>query len=392
VRLERGRWTPVDRADSIYQYVPFEVPRGARALTVRLRYDRRSAVLDLGLFGPSGFAGWSGSAREGFVVTEERATPGYLPGLPSGEWHVVTGLYRVPEGGVEFELEIDLGPAEPEAERPPPPRPERPPRRELPPLENGRRWLAGDLHSHSVHSDGTLTVAELACLARGQGLDFLAVTDHNTISHHRELDEAAAHAGVMLLRGQELTTHRGHANCLDGGWVDFRADADSWLAQAEAFGAALSINHPVAGDCAWQLPMEARPPFVEVWHSSWDGRSADALDWWAAWGAGIPVGGSDFHGFGWDAPPGSPTTWVEAEDDDVLGALRAGRVAISLAAGGPVLLRHDGELLAVGGDGATLVSAAGVRRHVAGDRARIAAGPGPYRLVDDAGQTLALVP
>jgi hypothetical protein len=390
VRFERGRWTPVDRARSIYQYLPFEVPMRAKALTVRLRYDRRAAVLDLGLFGPNGFVGWSGSAREGFVITDERATPGYLPGLPSGEWRVVMGLHRVPRAGVEFELEIDLGAAEPEPERPSPPRPERPPLRELPAGE-GRSWLAGDLHSHTVHSDGMLTVAELACYAREQSLDFLAITDHNTVSHHRELDAAAAHAGIMLLRGQELTTDRGHASCLDGGWVDFRASADAWLSEAEALGAALSINHPVGGDCAWQLPMERKPPFVEVWHPSWDGRSTEPLDWWAGWGAGIPLGGSDFHRLGWDAPPGSPTTWVEAEDDDVLGALRTGRVAISLGAAGPVLLRHEGELVAVDADGATLVSAEGARRRISGACARVAGGPGPHRLVDDAGQTLALV-
>jgi hypothetical protein len=391
VRIERGRWTPVDRARSIYQYVPFEVTSRAKAVTVRLRYDRRSAVLDLGLFGPRGFVGWSGSAREGFVVTEDRATPGYVPGLTSGEWRVVMGLHRVPEDGVVFELEIDLGAADPEPERPPPRRPERPPCRELP-SETGRRWLAGDLHSHSVHSDGTLTVTELACFARERGLDFLAITDHNTVSHHRELEEAAAHAGIMLLRGQELTTDRGHANCLDGGWVDFRAPAEAWLAQAEALGAGLSINHPVGGDCAWQLPMDRKPPFVEIWHSSWDGRGADALDWWAAWGAGIPIGGSDFHHIGRDAPPGFPTTWVEAEDGDVLGALREGRVAISLDTTGAILLRHGAELLAIEADGAVLMSGDGARMLVAGDRVRVAPGPGPHRLVSDAGQTLALVP
>ena len=63
---------------------------------------------------------------------------------------------------------------------------ERPGRRSLP-AAPGRTWLAGDLHSHTVHSDGALTVPELAALAVSRGLDFVAVTDHNTVSHHREL-------------------------------------------------------------------------------------------------------------------------------------------------------------------------------------------------------------
>ncbi|MER7546255.1 PHP domain-containing protein [Spirillospora sp. NPDC127506] len=68
------------------------------------------------------------------------------------------------------------------------------------------------MHSHTVHSDGTLPVRELACLAASQGLDFLAVTDHNTVSHQPELPAASAHAGVLLLPGQEVTTDLGHAN------------------------------------------------------------------------------------------------------------------------------------------------------------------------------------
>ena len=81
-------------------------------------------------------------------------------------------------------------PAPPE---PPPPR-DRPPRRALP-ARPGHRWLAGDLHTHTVHSDGALTVAELAALAAGRGLDFIAVTDHNTVSHHAELAAAAGGTG-----------------------------------------------------------------------------------------------------------------------------------------------------------------------------------------------------
>ncbi len=388
MRLERGLWTPADRDRSIYQYVPFEVRPTGRAVSVRLRYDRTAAVLDLGLFGPSGFVGWSGSVRERVVVTAERATPGYLPGLPAGDWQVVMGLHRVPAAGVAFELEIDLDAAEPAPEPLPPPRPERPPRRALP-AEEGRRWVAGDLHCHSVHSDGALTVAELACLGREQGLDFVAVTDHNTVSQHLELAAAASHADVVLLRGQEVTTDRGHANCLGGPWVDFRAPADAWLAAAESAGALLSINHPLTGDCAWQLPMERRPPLVEVWHSTWDGRSGDALRWWAAWGAGVPVGGSDFHQ-PWQAPPGWPTTWVEAVDGDVLGGLREGRVAISVSPAAPVIIHHDGELVVIDGDGATVVDADGASRPIRAARARLPPARGPHRLVDAAGQTLSL--
>src|SRR5262249_56502759 len=117
-----------------------------------------------------------------------------------------------------------LRPALEETLAPPaPPVPaDRPPRRVLP-AQPGRSWLAGDLHSHTVHSDGKLTVPELAVLAATRGLDFLAVTDHNTVSHHAELAAASRRYGIILLPGQEGTTDGGHAGALGGvGWGGLR--------------------------------------------------------------------------------------------------------------------------------------------------------------------------
>jgi len=393
VTVVRGRWTAADRAESVYRYVPFAVSSRAAGVSVRLAYDRARAVIDLGLIDPHGFRGWSGSNKECFAVTPERATPGYLPGpLPAGEWRVLLGLHRVPADGVDYELEIEVGRASLADTPPPPPRPERLPRRALPAAE-GRRWLASDLHSHTVHSDGMLTVAELACLACERGLDVLAVTDHNTVSHHAELPAAAALSGVLLVSGCELTTDTGHANCLGvATWVDFRLGADEWLAAAEEAGGLLSINHPVGGDMSWRRPMERRPPLVELWHSSWDRRDSETLAWWERWGGGVPIGGSDFHAFGRDDLPGSPTTWLEVAGEDVLGALRAGRVAISAAPDAPVAVRHDGGLAVLGGAGTTLVGPGGERRRIDADRVYVPAGPGLHRLVADDGLTLALTP
>ena len=216
----QGRWTLADRFASAWHYLPVEVPAGTSGLRVELDYDRATgAVLDLGCFGPGGFRGWSGSSRESFVIARDAATPGYLPGdLEAGLWQVMIGVHRVPLDGAGYRLTATLypsvgsalDPALGSALTPPaPPAPaDRPPRRVLPARVRvpGRRWLAGDLHTHTVHSDGKLTVPELAALAAGRGLDFLAVTDHTTISHHAELAAASRRYGITLLPGQEVTT------------------------------------------------------------------------------------------------------------------------------------------------------------------------------------------
>lgn len=386
--VHRGRWTLEDRAEDFYRLLPVEVPPGTDAIAVRLDHDRSSGVLDLGCFGPSGFRGWSGGAREHFTIGAQYATPGYLPGpVEPGVWHVCLGLHRVPRDGAPFEVRVDAVPAPDPPSLDPPPVPERRPRRALP-AEPVMVWLAGDLHSHTVHSDGALTVDELAALAAAGGLDFLAVTDHNTVSHHRELPAAGRRAGVLLVPGQELTRDTGHANAFgDIGWIDFRRPADDWLTETERRGGLLSINHPLAADCAWRLPMRHRPRFAELWHWTWlDRRWGGPLAWWLAWDASVlPLGGSDYHTPVHGRPLGAPTTWVQADADTdtpggVLAALPAGRIAISAGRDAPVLLRVGDELLAVDGDGTYLVDPDGGRRVVLGDRQAFPARPGPHRL------------
>ncbi len=145
-------------------------------------------------------------------------------------------------------VEVSSTPGELALDEPPgqmPPLTDRPRHRDLP-AKPGRRWLAGDLHTHTVHSDGVMTVPELARFAVGRGMEFIAVTDHNTVSHHAELWAAAAVHGITLLPGQEVTTEAGHANAFgDIGRVDFRRAPDDWLEPCQTAGGLLSVTTQV---------------------------------------------------------------------------------------------------------------------------------------------------
>jgi hypothetical protein len=398
-----GTWTVDDRLAAAWHYLPVDVPAGTAAVRVSLSFPASSgAVLDLGCFDPGGFRGWSGGARRSFVVSGSAATPGYLAGpVREGLWQVVLGLHAVPDDGVPFEVTaefLDAGPTSADFAGAAPPVPaSRPGRRPLP-APDGLTWLAGDLHAHTFHSDGVMSVAELAGYAVRQGLDFVAVTDHNTVSHHGSLPAVSARYGVTLLPGQEVTTANGHAGVLgDTGWIDFREPAAAWLASATAAGGLMSVNHPFAGVSSWLHPMPVRPPLLEVWHWSWlDPAWTTPLSWWQAWDPGaIPVGGSDWHRPGADAPLGRPTTWVACADSGVAGVLdglRAGRVAISASRDGALLLRVDGSLVAVGADGLLVAGPEGPYRRVSGDLVRLPDAPGYQRLLTTAGATLALCP
>ncbi|MEP7019089.1 MAG: CehA/McbA family metallohydrolase [Pseudonocardiales bacterium] len=392
LRAIRGRWTPQDRADSVWHYLDFEVTPGCTGVRIELSYDRASGVLDLGLIDPTGWRGWSGGARDQVLIGPASATPGYLNrGVPAGRWQVVLGLHRLVSAGVDYVVEVTAGAVEippPAAAAAPPPRP----RRSLPSAD-GLSWLAGDLHAHTLHSDGVLSIDELAAVAVGNGLDFLAITDHNTVSHHEFLPAAAARYGLALLPGQEVTTADGHANAFgDIGWIDFRQPAAHWVAEVAQRGGLMSINHPSRGDCAWRHALPDPPALAEVWHSSWfDRRDGGPLAWWLAAGYPTPVGGSDWHRPSTDAAPGTPTTWVACADGDVLGGLAAGRTAISAGYGEPLLLRVGDELVAIDADGANLVCPHGRRTPVQGERASYAGHDGPHLIELDDRTVLSIV-
>ena len=63
-----------------------------------------------------------------------------------------------------------------------------------------------DLHTHSAASDGTQSPTELVEAAVAAGLDVLALTDHDTADGWPEAVAAAEHAGLVLVRGMEIST------------------------------------------------------------------------------------------------------------------------------------------------------------------------------------------
>ena len=62
-----------------------------------------------------------------------------------------------------------------------------------------------DLHSHSTASDGTLTPAALVRRAREQGVDVLALTDHDVTDGLDEARRAAHETGLRLINGVEIS-------------------------------------------------------------------------------------------------------------------------------------------------------------------------------------------
>lgn len=362
----KRRFTASDRDESVYVYLPFTVPEDVARIEVRYGFEENGSIIDLGLLDPdagefpsrTGFRGWSGSARRHVALSAMEATPGYIAGdLQPGTWHVLLGLARISAAGCDCEVEVTFAYGEPEktlaATRQ---------KKEARPTPESR-WYAGDLQSHTQYSDARGSLADLVRAAGDRGLEFLAVTDHNTHGHHQAMRTAGT-GGLLLIPGEEVTTYRGHANVWGvEGWVDFRAggdrDMDILVEEVQARGGLFSINHPKATPdclgCDWEYAVPRNADAFEAWQGPWPALNHESL---ARYDAELRagrrltlVGGSDRHqpGYPDTDPPalqvGSPTTWLYLDQlavPDILQAIKAGRAFVSEGPAGPFLSLEAG--------------------------------------------------
>ncbi len=337
-----------------YTHVPFEVPEGTGRIDVRYQYSdlvgsdphlTDGNTVDIGIFDPrgiqfltDGFRGWSGSARQEFYISGGDATPGYLAGtIQPGMWNICLGLYKIAAQGCDYQVEITLTPGEKVGELPP-----LLPLRTTPGRVQPDGWYRGDVHNHSYHSDGDSDPLDVVHRAESLGLDFLAITDHNNISHLAALN--TIDTPLMLIPGLEVTTYKGHWNIWgDHGWIDFRTENEAQMAQAVAEanrrGYLTSINHPRPYGPEWEYPAVDDTDCIEVWNGPWALTNNVALEFWESrlrtGKRYTAVGGSDNHFLKQDhiAKLGVPTLWIYCpgapSPAKLLDAMRAGHVSIS---------------------------------------------------------------
>ncbi|NYD43299.1 CehA/McbA family metallohydrolase [Nocardioides panaciterrulae] len=407
-RTFRGEFTDPHGPD--WHYVPFHVPRGVRAIEVGYDYHPTSIgpttvnVVDIGIFDPSGhalgdargFRGWSGGARRSFRISRAHATPGYLAGpITPGRWAVALGPYQIVGAGTPWTVRVTLhfGPRGPGFV--PQPAPTAVP-------GSGPGWYRGDLHVHTVHSDGHQTQAQVLADARAAGLDFLGSAEHNTSSAQRTWGRHVP-ADFLVIAGEEVTTRTGHwlATGLEPGtWIDWRyRPADGQLGRfadrARAAGGLAIAAHPfqLGAGIGWEFGDDfAEMDAVEVWNGPWSGLNQTANEravqrWHQLLTDGVfkpAVGNSDSHGH--EQRIGLAQTVVRAgalSVEEILAGYRGGHSWLAESSG--VGLELTARLGAVtGGCGDRVPSGEGdavaVRLHVTGlDDGCVATllGPGP---------------
>lgn len=380
---QRGRLSPTD-AKTVKSF-PFDVPAGVEAMSLVVEWSphfsedvlrnteflekalaewggdelwdhpdvakcraRLPNLLNTVLVEPSGR--WRGRSDRGkatkdnpLVVDSRDPGPGFMPGpIVPGRWSLDLEVHSVVVDECEFLLEIKAVPPSSTTKARPAPRQHE---------KRGPGFFKGELHTHTRHSDGSHTVDELLRRARELGLDFLALTDHNTTSGG---DEFFA-GGLPGILGAELTTFRGHHVVLGldemvpwhaGGEV---LDVNDVVRAVKGKGALFTLTHPfnlgdpICTGCRWTTK-ELDPKnvdLVEIWHRRWTGDVADNVAahrlWNEMWKRGhrpTGVGVRDWHNKNHEStlPGHLPSTVVKAgstSQRDLLDGLKRGAAYVT---------------------------------------------------------------
>ena len=321
--------TPTEQG--LYLLLPFEMPTHTAQLNLSYTYQthasgdvtvaegqfsatKRINIVDIGLIAPDGSqVGASGSSRSEIMVSEIDATPGYQArALTPGTWQVILGAYVIAPEGVDVSITLSFTPKSP-------------------------RWLCGDLHVHTLASDGTLPLDHLAHHARIHGLDFIAITDHNQPVKRASFPKVS---GLTIIPGQEWTHYKGHSNFLgleQPYQVSFIAnsleEAQVIFRQAHENGALIAINHPCESSFGFQFDIDAlNYDLIEIWNGPMRPANMEAI---ARWDAMLKAGrkqvatcGSDYHEDTFFQRLASPCINVLADSNseaDILEAVKTGR-------------------------------------------------------------------
>lgn len=315
----------------LYLLLPFEMPEDAAQLDLRYTYQsytrepiataegqfsgtRRANIVDIGLIAPDGSqVGASGSSRSEIMISETNATPGYQAhALTPGTWQIILGAYVISPEGVDVSVSLEITPKIP-------------------------RWLCGDLHVHTLASDGRLPLDHLAEHARIHGLDFIAVTDHNQAVKRASFPKVE---GLTIIPGQEWTHYNGHSNFLGleqpykGSFIsNSPEETQAIFEEAHRNGALISINHPYEESFSFRYDLDTLAfDLIEVWNGPMRPTNLEAIARWDAMlKAGrrqIAVCGSDYHSDTFFQRLASPCIYVLADspaESDILKAVKAGR-------------------------------------------------------------------
>ncbi len=332
-----------------YFKLPFTVPENTYKIDIKYSYERHKKhfsenslvskeeinIIDFALIDVNeNHIGSSGSNRNHLFISEYYSSYGFdQVEVKSGEWAVVIGAYKIHEKGVNVNYEFTF-------------------------TLKQRQLLKGDLHMHTIGSDGKFTVDEVSNIAARNGLDYIFITDHNNYAQNYQIK---AREDITVMPGVEWTHYNGHINFLgvkkayEGSFYTNTLEGmQQKITEAKKNNAIVSVNHPFCPNCGFKFGLEnADYDCIEIWNNFMKKSEMDCVNWWHNMllkGKKIPiVGGSDFHRNSIGEGIGFPMTGLYAmskSPSDIYSAIRAGNSFVTCSPSGPyVYMELNGKII-----------------------------------------------
>lgn len=326
-----------------YFFLPFEVIENVEKLEISYSYDGDSAdsrvtgqeknVIDFGLLDENGDdVGTRGSNVRSVFLSPASSTNGYRAmNINAGTWQIIIGAYQIRKEGVTVTYDVTFH-------------------------MKKFRWLKGDTHMHTTHSDGRLSRQQLAEKAKAKGLDYIFITDHNNKLEGLPMPEVK---DLSVIKGVEFTNYKGHMNMFgvgkpfDGTYaINTFEEFQKRNAQAKERGALQSICHPTCSLCPWLMGFENfHYDAVEVWNGPMRKDNLKAVEWWdnelKKGRKLVAIGGSDYHRDYYVTDLlASPTLRVYTDsnsEEAILEAIKQGRCVVTHSAHSTMLEMTSGD-------------------------------------------------
>ena len=215
-------------------------------------------------------------------------------------------------------------------------------------------WRACELHTHTYNSDGSQTLEELCRKAKAFGLEFLALTDHNTSSGIYENTPQLQRETLPVHVGIEWTTFFGHMVVLGAKkYVDWRdavpSNIDEKMKAVRAAHGVIGVAHPfrlgapMCCGCHWNFLVRdwSLPHYMEIWSGPFPTLREEAVLALEFWNKKLDEGNhlTPSYGRDWHSDPETPRpfacTMLGFKDDRIteegaFDALRSGRTHVTL--------------------------------------------------------------
>lgn len=195
------------------------------------------------------------------------------------------------------------------------------------------KWIACELHTHTLHSDGRQTLQELAEGAAKLGFDAIALTDHNTMSGLVGKEEVEREYGLIIVPGMEWTTFYGHMVTIGlSEYADWREamqqDIDRGIERVHRLGGIAGLAHPfrvgspACTGCFWEYEIGDwnAVDYIEVWSGTFPSIQTDNHRAYRLWTDKLNEGyriaatsGRDWHVQS-DTDEPISVTYLEVED------------------------------------------------------------------------------